>query len=191
MTSSRAKKRALTALGAGAACVAAACLLVVAARAGVLLPAVAAVAFAGVAAWVAGGRARRRHLPGERARLLPPRPSGRCPTCGAPLAAAAGAHAARACPRGHGALVPAPASERLLERAGGSADVVRAGGSRETPGPVWRKRVPCPACAAEMRVALADRVGLGLDMCPGCGALWLDAPVWRELSVDGALLPGP
>lgn len=109
------------------------------------------------------------------------RVSGACPRCStaeepAPLALGAGALGEAVCGRCGGRLLEEAAVQRVIvEEHGVSRDTLR-----EMAGHFGRPSLGCPSCGQRMHPIRVR--ALSLDLCTGCGAVWLDAGELTRLS---------
>lgn len=103
----------------------------------------------------------------------------RCPRCpSATLAFEAGSALGDApCPSCHGTFVPPEGVERLVHRELG----IEVSTLRELMGPYAGTQLTCPSCSfALSHVTLR---GIGIEVCTGCGSVWLDDGELERLSL--------
>lgn len=105
--------------------------------------------------------------PGAEAPQGPPS-LGRCPHDGAVLAEGSGPLEQHACPTCRGSFVPAHAMQQVLDRLGLEVDEVR-----ELASQFVGRSVGCPGCGQKMEITRLR--GVVIDICFGCGGVWLDA----------------
>ena len=104
------------------------------------------------------------------------RPRDACPRCAEPLARVGGPLDESACAACRGRFVSTIGVERLVEgEIGVSRDLLRELVGRAGRGPCF-----CPSCGT--RMAPVRLKGADVDLCRGCGGLWLDVDELRAIS---------
>lgn len=108
----------------------------------------------------------------------------KCARCHDPELTEAGALSARACARCGGGFIPEDGTSRLLDELSHTTAQLR-----ELAALFGGTRLPCPACKSKM--SPLQLRGVTLDVCFGCGGLWVDKGDLEAVSSGRYHMPAP
>lgn len=113
-----------------------------------------------------------------------PRAALKCARCHDPELTVAGVLSSVACPRCGGGFISEDGTSRLLDELGHSTAELR-----ELAALFGGTRLPCPGCKSKM--SPLQLRGVTLDVCFGCGGLWVDRGDLEAVSSGRYQMPAP
>jgi hypothetical protein len=108
----------------------------------------------------------------------------KCARCHDPELTVAGALSSMACPRCGGGFIPEDGTSRVLDELSHTTAQLR-----ELAAVFGGTRLPCPACKSKM--SPLQLRGVTLDVCFGCGGLWVDKGDLEAVSSGRYQMPAP
>lgn len=115
---------------------------------------------------------------------LASRPALKCARCHDPELTVAGALSSLACPRCGGGFIPEDGTSRLLDELSHTTAELR-----ELAALFGGARLPCPGCKSKM--SPLQLRGVTLDVCFGCGGMWVDKGDLEAVSSARYQMPAP